>query len=199
MATRPHHLRRRDTRLGLTKGKIDMRQIVSDTVGACVVMDEPHWLISKVGETPSDDVIKDICAWASLSQAEFSLLDTSPTSSSSSSQVETSSTSRQSTAGHSGMPNIKSKWCANIRKFVDTADADKCVGVLSVRVRGCTLLWFRDTYEHSIRWAGDPGEAAAKKFTPRGSFEEFIVSYKSTSRYCSGLCARILPSTRMCV
>jgi hypothetical protein len=41
-----------------------MRHIISDVAGACVVINEPNWHMSKVGETPDDSVIKDIYAWA---------------------------------------------------------------------------------------------------------------------------------------
>ncbi len=55
---------RQDAKVGLTRGEIDMRHIIPDVAGACVVINEPNCHMSKVGETPDDNMIREIYLWA---------------------------------------------------------------------------------------------------------------------------------------
>lgn len=144
---------------GLTTGFEDMRGLIQGSCGACCAMGELP--IRSVGDVPSDAVIRKISEWAHK-------------------KLENGRTRKQAPqAGAELRSESRVVSCDRLKDIMPDADPVLCTGVIAAQIDGGWLMWFRHAVSREVCWAGDPNDIG-NMFTPRASFDSFLVTHEGT-------------------
>eukprot|EP00284_Hemiselmis_tepida_P014974 CAMPEP_0174922286 /NCGR_PEP_ID=MMETSP1355-20121228/5765_1 /TAXON_ID=464990 /ORGANISM="Hemiselmis tepida, Strain CCMP443" /LENGTH=1210 /DNA_ID=CAMNT_0016167861 /DNA_START=6 /DNA_END=3635 /DNA_ORIENTATION=+ len=146
----------RDVAAGLVKGPDDMRRVIDQAIGGCVISSGK--VVARVGVLPGEETLTKLVEWACGNDyAAFKSRGEPP-------------------AGIRTPCTVRTIGVDSISECLGIDDAEEpCAGALLTRFKGGLLAWFRPAFEDSVTWAGDP--ALATEDMPRDSFARVMVQY----------------------